>query len=135
MTTIGGNAFYGCTSLKEIRIGSGVTKIVNGAFKGCPLQRIYNYAKTPQEFDGDFDYMNKKDVKVYVLKESLDLYRANASWRDYDVQAMSDEEVGIKNVNDNANLNAGTFYDLNGRQVTNPTKGIYIQDGKKVIMK
>ena len=27
------------------------------------------------------------------------------------------------------------FYDLQGRQVTNPTKGIYIVNGRKVVIK
>ena len=29
----------------------------------------------------------------------------------------------------------GRIYDLQGRQVLNPTRGIYIRDGKKVLMK
>ena len=28
-----------------------------------------------------------------------------------------------------------TYYNLNGQQVTNPTKGVYIKNGKKVIVK
>ena len=43
--------------------------------------------------------------------------------------------TAIESINANLNLNAGAFYDLNGRQVTNPTKGIYIRDGKKVLVK
>ena len=29
----------------------------------------------------------------------------------------------------------GNFYDLSGRRVTKPTKGLYIVNGKKVVMK
>ena len=29
----------------------------------------------------------------------------------------------------------GTIYDLSGRQVSRPAKGIYIKDGKKVVLK
>jgi hypothetical protein len=28
-----------------------------------------------------------------------------------------------------------TYYNLNGQQVANPTKGVYIKNGKKVIVK
>lgn len=35
----------------------------------------------------------------------------------------------------NSNINANEFYNLNGQRVGNPQKGIYIQQGKKVIIK
>ena len=44
-----------------------------------------------------------------------------------------DEITGIKAVNET--LNAGKIYDLSGREVTKPAKGIYVIDGKKVIIK
>ena len=40
------------------------------------------------------------------------------------------EETEIVNT-----LNDGKFYDLSGREVTNPTKGVYIVNGKKVVIK
>ena len=39
------------------------------------------------------------------------------------------EVIGVKEVNDNS------YYDLQGRKVTKPTKGLYIVNGKKVIIK
>ena len=44
------------------------------------------------------------------------------------------ETTGIANVNVNANANS-SWYDLSGRRVANPTKGLYIVNGKKVIIK
>lgn len=44
------------------------------------------------------------------------------------------ETTGIANVNVNANSNS-SWYDLSGRRVANPTKGLYIVNGKKVIIK
>ena len=45
--------------------------------------------------------------------------------------------TGIQNVSvENNSLENATFYDLNGRRVENPTKkGIYIVNGKKVVIK
>ncbi|MBR7139959.1 MAG: leucine-rich repeat protein [Lentisphaeria bacterium] len=41
MTTIGGGAFYGCTSLSSIKLPAGVTTIGESAFSGCrSLSRI-----------------------------------------------------------------------------------------------
>lgn len=42
--------------------------------------------------------------------------------------------TGIANVNSNKEFN-GDFYNLNGQKVQNPTKGLYIVNGKKVIIK
>ena len=41
---------------------------------------------------------------------------------------------GVEDVNVNLNLN-DSWYDLQGRKVTNPRKGIYIKNGKKVLIK
>ena len=35
LTAIGGSAFFNCTGLTSVTIGSGVTAIGNGAFSGC----------------------------------------------------------------------------------------------------
>ena len=45
---------------------------------------------------------------------------------------FDDETTGINNVNVNHNDNC---YDLQGRRVTQPTKGLYIVNGKKVLVK
>jgi hypothetical protein len=47
-----------------------------------------------------------------------------------------DEATGIA-VLENGELNVleGKAYDLSGRAVKNPTKGLYIIDGKKVLLK
>ena len=45
-----------------------------------------------------------------------------------------DETSGIQSIDD-TKTNVGPFYDLQGRRVDNPTKGIYIVNGKKVIIK
>lgn len=46
------------------------------------------------------------------------------------------EVTGIATIeNGQLNILSGKIYDLNGRQVKNPTKGLYIIDGKKVLLK
>lgn len=45
------------------------------------------------------------------------------------------EETGIESVTDDAECSQTIYYDLQGRRVTNPTKGIYIMNGKKVLVK
>ena len=45
-----------------------------------------------------------------------------------------DEATGIQSI-DNSKANTGSFYDLQGRRVDHPTKGIYIVNGKKIVIK
>ena len=47
---------------------------------------------------------------------------------------FSDETTGINNLNADLNLNNKVF-DLQGRRVAQPTKGLYIVNGKKVVVK
>ena len=48
---------------------------------------------------------------------------------------LGEVPTGIENVNRNDNVNGNRYYDLNGRRVAQPTKGVYILNGKKVVIK
>ena len=48
--------------------------------------------------------------------------------------AFGDDATGISNVNVNENMN-GSVFDLQGRKVSTPGKGLYIVNGKKVVIK
>lgn len=52
---------------------------------------------------------------------------------DFDGAREATEAAGISTVAPNAKPNADVIYDLQGRRVVNPTHGIYIINGKKVI--
>ena len=47
-----------------------------------------------------------------------------------------DTTTGIEDITiDSENKGNDTFYNLNGQRVSNPQRGIYIHNGKKVIIK
>lgn len=48
---------------------------------------------------------------------------------------LEDETDGILLINSDEQNANGSIYDIQGRKVENPTKGIYIVNGKKVVMK
>lgn len=48
---------------------------------------------------------------------------------------LDDEMTGITGVNLNENQNENRYYDLQGRHVAQPTKGLYIVNGKKIVVK
>ena len=48
---------------------------------------------------------------------------------------INDESTGIQTVQDTELKVSGEYYNLNGQRVSNPTKGLYIVNGKKVLVK
>ena len=48
--------------------------------------------------------------------------------------SLDDETTGVKAI-ENSQLTIDNYYDLQGRKVAQPTKGLYIVNGKKVIVK
>ncbi len=47
---------------------------------------------------------------------------------------LDDETTSLKSI-ENGELKIDNYYDLNGRRVLYPTKGIYIVNGKKIVIK
>ncbi len=58
-------------------------------------------------------------------------YTASAATRGY---YTFENTTAIQTIQQ-SNIDAGQIFDLQGRKITNPSKGIYIKDGKKVIIK
>ena len=50
-------------------------------------------------------------------------------------QAAIDEVTGIRSLTPALSQGVGDTYDLSGRRITQPSKGLYIKDGKKVFLK
>ena len=101
------------------------------------------------------EYNPDTDVYNYILqmnganlvfrKATGAKLRANRAYlsTSYDVTAPGARELEVSfgdetaiNALENSNkVNDGAIYDLSGRRVENPTKGIYIMNGKKVVIK
>jgi hypothetical protein len=46
-----------------------------------------------------------------------------------------DDETGVNEVRGQKEEVRGDFYNLAGQRVAQPTKGLYIQNGKKIVIK
>ncbi len=74
-------------------------------------------------------------VGVYVPDESVELYRSTEGWKELSIKPLSSRRVnGIEDIT-TGKLSSSDFFDLQGRKVKRPTKGLYIKDGKKVVVK
>lgn len=137
VTKIGKNAFYGLTSITRLTIGSNVTRIGYDAFNKCTgLKGIYSNALTPPHCrDTAFDEDTKWDCPLYVPATSIEDYKTAAVWKDFLTIKENPEYSGIECLTSEYNTSASMF-NLQGQLVSTPTKGkVYIQNGKKFLMK
>ena len=86
VTSIGVSAFVLCSRLTEITIPTSVTSIGSNAFIFCPiLTSIICEAIRPPQLEGKLFYL---DVTIYVPAQSVEAYRKNEMWKEYNIQPI-----------------------------------------------
>ena len=135
---IGNYAFYGMNTLQKIHIGSKVNRIGNNAFGNCTgLKGIYINAITPPRCRNSLVFHDdtKWDCPLYVPGPSINDYKSADVWKDFITIKENPEYSGIECLTSEYNTSASMF-NLQGQLVSTPTKGkVYIQNGKKFLMK
>ena len=97
------------------------------------LNQVYRLGSKNGEV-GFFPY-TPEEAKPNVVVLNYDASNATGGdARGLTLSFADDETTAISNVNDNVNLNKVVF-DLQGRRVAKPTKGMYLVNGKKVVIK
>ena len=144
VTSIGGDAFSYCDNLNTVIIGSGMKTLAQGVFYNSNVKDVYVKPLTPPSISG---YLFTSKPTIHVYKSALDKYKASA-WAEYGtiVGDLTDEIIdGIQTPSDSPvkgrteplpsrGGREGSF-DLMGRRVTTPKPGgIYIRNGRKIIM-
>ena len=114
-----GSAFNSGSPLESDLTGTYFAKTIDGAS---------DYVLGIDGGEVGFYHWNSNDLganRAYVMGDGSSVKGFVLSW---------DDETGIKNLNVNDNLNK-VVYDLSGRRIQKPTKGLYIVNGKKVMVK
>lgn len=132
VTKIGNAAFFGCASLANITLHNTLEYIGEDAFSGCfTLLNIYSEIEDPFLIpEHAFDFIEEQTLHVpYGTKE---IYKSTDYW--WRFSNIEEDE----NVNSIDNVTVDTdednrIFDLQGRRVISPMKGIYIHNGKKII--
>ena len=79
-----------------------------------------------------------KNATLHVPAASVDIYRQTDPWSDFGkIVPLTDEDpnpTSMKGIMQSYNLSS-EYYDLTGRKVNHPKKGLYIKNGKKVVLK
>ena len=143
VTTIGSEAFSDCTNLQKVNIGNSVKTIGEFAFNKCTnITQISSEAVVPPTCEsGVFFYVNTSKCKLIVPKNSLDAYKQAYQWEDFSL--IEGSTTGITNtVNNKAGL--ADVYTIDGTkrlskastdEINALPKGVYIVNGKKIIIK
>lgn len=137
VTFIGEEAFRECLTLVSIAIPSYVTEIDKNAFQNCQkLKNVYCYAEVLPITDSTvFDGTPIESATLHVLASLVETYKASWPWRGFkEIVGLTNQDFdGIEGVKQSENGN-GEYYDLTGRKVSHLQKGVYIKNGKKILI-
>ena len=99
---------------------------------------MYCYAENvPVTDENAFDGTPTEKSTLHVPANAIDAYKAAWPWSDFKeiVVLTGDDPNGIVEVKQLEGWNV-PYYDLYGRQIRQPQqKGLYIRNGKKVVVK
>lgn len=160
-----GYAFYGNTYLEQFQMPSGVRELGLNAFMSTKLKEIDLPETIKEFGRNTFNtcfyltdvYMRHKEAPGWLTwcvfankgdvnrtlhlypgsKAKYDAHQYTKNWIKYFDNVVEDlEPTGIQSVTLDKETGNKAIYDLNGRRIQNvPSRGIYIQNGKKMIRK
>ena len=139
---LGFNAFR-ATNLKEIDLPETIEEFGRNTFFACfELKDVYMRHKEAPYWISWCVFANKGDVirTLHLYPGSKAKYEAHSytkNWIKYFDNVVEDlEPTGIHSVTLDKKPGNAAIYDLNGRRIQNvPSRGIYIQNGKKISVK
>ena len=136
VTSIGKYVFGECSNLATIILPGTITSIGDYAFIRCGLTDMYCYAEQLPETGSSIFQETYHKATLHVPASSVDAYSNAEQWNEFpNIVALTDEEMGVEDVMVQMDGKESAIYDLNGRKVAQPTKGIYIQNGKKYVVR
>ena len=132
--SIGNSAFYGCNDLETLYISNTIESIDDYAFAECNnlLEIKISSKKAITASENVFSSDAYNNACLYVPTDRKDFYAKTSPWSNFIIREM--DFTGIEELK-SENGKVKTIYDLNGRAVEKPANGIYIIDGKKVLIK
>lgn len=139
---LGFNAFKS-TKLKEIDLPETIEEFGSNTFNACfELKDVYMRHKEAPYWINWCVFADKGDITrtLHLYSGSKAKYEAHSNTQDWIVyfdNVVEDlEPTGIHSVTLDKKPGNAAIYDLNGRRIQNvPSRGIYIQNGKKMIRK
>ena len=130
VTYIMNRTFKNCTSLKTLDLPESVNRLGYDVFSGCKLESLYIRGIIESRWiTSDLFGGMGTDTKVYVQPSEVEKFQRVYKGKVY---PLPDQEDGISDII-HPTSNSYDLFDLSGRRVVNPKRGLYIQGNKKII--
>lgn len=72
-------------------------------------------------------------IQWYVPATSIDAYKATSPWSKFSI-ILAIENTAINNTNRQNKVNSPIWHSLDGRRIKYPSKGVYINNGRKILI-
>ena len=125
--------------LTSITIPNSVTSIGGNAFDEIAVSTIVSLIENPFAIYGSissyktFTLNTFNNATLYVPTGTINKYKATEGWKDFN-NIVEGVPSGIKGVHLDSDKDY-PVYDINGRRLEGPQRGINIINGKKVVVK
>ena len=107
----------------------------------CDVDNVEGNVATFTIYNTDIDTDANTNIatKIYFVKaedaQPIDADHVKRSWNyELNINIQGEEAMGVQDMKTAAQT-SGAIFDLSGRRVATPSKGLYIQDGKKFYVK
>ena len=127
-----------CSKLTSITIPNSLTSIGKSAFYEANISTIVSLIENPFAINtlwsgAIFSGKTLNYATLYVPNGTIDKYKATEGWWDFK-NIVEGVPSGIKGVHLDSDKDY-PVYDINGRRLETPQRGINIINGKKVVVK
>ena len=140
VNSIGSHVFRECSGLNSITLGKGISSLGGQVFIGCSeLENFYCYCeRVPWDGGQLFSIADIGNSTLHVPMSAISDYQSSYSWKGFgNIIALKEGDPDPSSIVivHSAGISDNIFYDLQGRKISSPQKGIYINNGKKVFVK
>jgi hypothetical protein len=138
VSEIGSTAFEGCTNLTTVSLPSSLNYIDYYVFKDCKnLKDVYCYCEELPRispWDDIFSGSYIEYATLHIPTSVIDTYRSTYPWSEFGT-IVAIESTGISEALPQDKVQSESWYTLEGIRVAHPRKGVYIKNGKVVVIK
>lgn len=123
--------FDHCESLHFLDIPASVGGFSESEFRWSPIKTLVIRGSF-NELRTDTFYFMDEEVVIYVQKSEMEKFQKVFSGT---IRPLEEYELSDIHAPSTSSVKASCTYDLTGRPVSTPSKGIYIRNGKKVLVR